>query len=288
VGAIVGVVVAYRRREEIAAWFRAREHHVLVRPLFVVARPVYRSLVRPVARVLAPEVRFLMDHLTPGGTGLKLFTAMAVAATGAYVLVTYVSVLSDSAALTPLDRELLDVSADLRTDVGVDIAKVVTELGAFVTVAMLVAVAGIVLASRRQWWAFVLLVIGLAALKVGVDVTTAAIDRPRPGGSLVETSNSAFPSGHAAYATVWVAVAVALTSGRGVARQATIVVLAVALAAVIGLTRIYLRAHYWSDVAGGWALGAAVFGLLATIALIVELVRNNGSGTEPASAGSSG
>ena len=47
------------------------------------------------------------------------------------------------------------------------------------------------------------------------------------------------------------------------------------LAIIIGLTRVYLRAHYWSDVVGGWALGAAVFGLLATIALIVAYVRNN-------------
>ena len=34
-------------------------------------------------------------------------------------------------------------------------------------------------------------------------------------------------------------------------------------------------------MAGGWALGAAIFGLLATIALIVEDVRNNGR--DPAS-----
>ena len=37
---------------------------------------------------------------------------------------------------------------------------------------------------------------------------------------------------------------------------------AIALAAAIGLSRIYLRAHCWSDVAGGWGLGVGVFGLL--------------------------
>ena len=50
---------------------------------------------------------------------------------------------------------------------------------------------------------------------------------------------------------------------------------ALLLAAAIGLTRVYLRAHYWSDVAGGWALGAAIYGGLATIALVVAEVRNN-------------
>ena len=47
------------------------------------------------------------------------------------------------------------------------------------------------------------------------------------------------------------------------------------LSAAIGLSRIYLRAHYWSDVAGGWALGVGIFGLLAAIALVVEYVRHN-------------
>ena len=48
------------------------------------------------------------------------------------------------------------------------------------------------------------------------------------------------------------------------------------LAAAIGLSRIYLRAHYWSDVAGGWGLGVGIFGLLAAIAMVVEYMRHNG------------
>jgi undecaprenyl-diphosphatase len=52
----------------------------------------------------------------------------------------------------------------------------------------------------------------------------------------------------------------------------------VVLAAAIGLSRIYLRAHLWSDVAGGWALGVGVFGMLAVIAMIVEHMRHNGRG----------
>ena len=53
---------------------------------------------------------------------------------------------------------------------------------------------------------------------------------------------------------------------------------AVVLAAAIGLSRIYLRAHLWSDVAAGWGLGVGVFGLLAAIAMIVDHIRHNVSG----------
>ena len=48
-----------------------------------------------------------------------------------------------------------------------------------------------------------------------------------------------------------------------------------ALAAAIGLSRVYLRVHYLSDVTGGWALGLAAFSLCGAIALIVAYLRNN-------------
>ena len=56
---------------------------------------------------------------------------------------------------------------------------------------------------------------------------------------------------------------------------AALVTGAVVLAAAIGLSRIYLRAHLWSDVAGGWGLGVGIFGLLAVIAMIVDHMRHN-------------
>jgi len=49
----------------------------------------------------------------------------------------------------------------------------------------------------------------------------------------------------------------------------------VVLGAAIGGTRIYLRAHWWSDVAGGWGLGLGIFATLASVALVVDYVRHN-------------
>ena len=275
VAVIVGVVVAYRRRAEIRDWLIAHERHPLVRPLFAVGRPLYRFAVRPLVRVLAPEVRFLTDRLT-----LKLVTAMSVAGAGIYVFVLYVTVVSGSTALTPLDRELFDLGRRLHSEVGVDVAKIVTELGSFPTVAALLVVSAAVLVARNRPADAALLILGFALLYVAVDVTKDAVGRVRPAGPLVDTSEESFPSGHAAYATAWIACAVALTRERGLPSQAAIVTGAIVVAAAVGLTRVYLRAHYWSDVAAGWALGAGIFGLLATIALIVEHVRNNERGAE--------
>jgi len=53
-------------------------------------------------------------------------------------------------------------------------------------------------------------------------------------------------------------------------------------AAVIGASRVYLGAHYYSDVLAGWALGAFVFGTCAIVALVVSYVRQNGRESPPA------
>ena len=57
--------------------------------------------------------------------------------------------------------------------------------------------------------------------------------------------------------------------------SAALVTGAVVLAVAIGLSRIYLRAHLWSDVAGGWGLGVGIFGLLAVVAMVVDHMRHN-------------
>jgi membrane protein DedA with SNARE-associated domain/membrane-associated phospholipid phosphatase len=281
VGLIVGIVVVYKRRDAIRDWMLAHEHHPLVRPLFALGRPVYRRLVRPVVHAIAPHLHFLWNRVTPGELGLELTIAVAVASAGIFIFVMYLVVLADNPGPTPLDTELLDAADAMRSQVVVDVAKVVSALGAFATVATLLAVAVVVLAVRGRVAELVVLLAGVGLIYAAVDIAKAAVDRPRPAGPLIETAASSYPSGHAAYATAWIAVAVVVTRRLGLAGHAAIVVAGIAIAAAVGVSRIYLRAHYWSDIAGGWALGAGIFGLLTAIALIVNYIRHNGGKREP-------
>ena len=74
----------------------------------------------------------------------------------------------------------------------------------------------------------------------------------------------------------WVAVAVALSRALPtIAARFAFVTVAIVIAIVVGLSRIYLRAHYLSDVVGGWGLGAAIFGLCGLAVLVIGYVRNN-------------
>jgi membrane protein DedA with SNARE-associated domain/membrane-associated phospholipid phosphatase len=275
VGVIVGIVVAYRRRAEIRAWLVAHERHPLLRPLFAVWRPIHGRVLAPVARAVAPQLRFVWQRLTPGGLGLELTTALAAGGVGLYVFVLYVVILSGDFSPTPLDRELLDLGDQIRGAMGTDIAEVVSGFGSFGVCAGVILAMAVLLAVRRRPIEAMVLLLGFALIYAGVHLAKAGIDRPRPAAPLTESSRSAFPSGHAAYATAWIAAALVFTRRLGLVGHAALVTGAIVLAAGIGLSRIYLRVHFWSDVAGGWGLGVGIFGLLAAIAMLVQHMRHN-------------
>jgi undecaprenyl-diphosphatase len=134
-----------------------------------------------------------------------------------------------------------------------------------------------VLLARREFVESLVLGVGLALTYVGVHVTKASLDRLRPPDPLVGTDLSAYPSGHSAYAMTWIAVAVTLSRVLpNLASRFALVTAAIVVAVVVGLTRLYLRAHWLSDVTGGWGLGAAVFSACGLLALVVGYVRDNG------------
>jgi membrane protein DedA with SNARE-associated domain/membrane-associated phospholipid phosphatase len=280
VAVVAGIVLAYRRRARIREWLLVHQRHPLLRPLFAVGRPLHRRVIRPVAWALAPEARFVGERLTPGGLGLELTTALAVAGVGLYVFALYTVVLFGDVGPTPLDRELLDVGDRMRVEAAVTAAKIVTAFGSFAACAALMVVTAVALALRRRPVEMVALLIGFALIYVAVHAAKAGVDRPRPAAPLVATEGSTFPSGHAAYGTAWLAAAIVFTRRLGLV-SAALVTGAIVLVAAIGLSRIYLRAHYWSDVAGGWGIGMGIFGLVAAIAMIVEHMRHNVDEPEP-------
>ena len=278
IAVVAGGVYAGRRlrheeeRRRAADWIEARP----------VLGALWRRALRPAWGAAAPRLRFLWQRLTPGGLGLELTTALAFTGVGIYVFVLYTVVLTGDPGPTVLDTELLDAAEGLRVAVAVDIVKVVTELGSLPVVGALVAATCVVLAVNRKPLALGALLAGAVIVFVTVQAAKAGIDRPRPPGSLVDTSGSAFPSGHAAYSTAWVMVAaIAAWFMPSLVRDAALVGIAVATVAIVGLSRIYLGAHWWSDVAGGWGLGFGVFGACAAVAIVISNIRQN----EPRAAG---
>ena len=96
------------------------------------------------------------------------------------MFVTYLSQLAADPGPTAFDTELLDLADRIRNDMLVDVAKVVTSLGAFPTVATLVVATAVLLVARKRYAEALMLVLGLALVFIAVNVTKDALDRARP------------------------------------------------------------------------------------------------------------
>jgi undecaprenyl-diphosphatase len=250
-------------------------------------KPVTRWLV-VLTRRFRPQLRFLWERVTPGGTfGLEFTSLMAIFAVASFVLIAYTVIVSGDAGPTPGDTTAIEIAERLRAGWLTDLAKVFTHLGSAAVTGLLVLTGAVLLVARRRWAEFGVLIGGVVLIFAGVHEIKDAIDRPRPGGGLIEVSGSSFPSAHAAYSTfyVWLAVTIVMRLRPGMARGAAVVVAGIALTALVGLSRVYLNVHYLSDISAGWALGAASFSLCAAVALTITTVRQNGRGVLAAGAG---
>ncbi|MFP4354259.1 MAG: phosphatase PAP2 family protein [Phycisphaerae bacterium] len=83
--------------------------------------------------------------------------------------------------------------------------------------------------------------------------------RPDPGYQLVEVSMQSFPSGHAMIATVvYMTLGVILAHQVRLVRQKIfLIVTALLVSALVGISRVWLGVHYPTDVMAGWAAGLA-------------------------------
>lgn len=150
----------------------------------------------------------------------------------------------------------------------------VTSLGGIAVLALFaLAVIGFLL-IQKKWLSAALLVCGLGGGVLLSEGLKAIFERERPPAAYqaVDTLNASFPSGHALLATVfYLTVGVMLTRAFALRRfKAYVLAIGVLFALLIGLTRIYLGAHWASDVFAGWSVGAAWAVLLWLIAYAAE------------------
>jgi membrane protein DedA with SNARE-associated domain/membrane-associated phospholipid phosphatase len=239
----------------------------------------------PIARLRVrydAQLRWLLRRLTPGQyLGLHLTLGLLAASGCLWLFGGLVEDLLTNDPLVRFDRAVATYLHALATPPLTTFFLVLTAFGSIEAIALLgVVVAGFL--AWRRWWLYLgtwLAAVGGSA--VLNQLLKGLFARPRPFFEhplLIETSYS-FPSGHAmeslvVYGMLAYFAVLALKTWRA---RTAVVFGAALLVLLIGLSRMYLGVHYFSDVVAGYAAGGVWLSALITG---VEIVRRGKRSSE--------
>lgn len=196
---------------------------------------------------------------------------------------------------TPLsvDGALLSWSVGHRPEVAVAVARGLTATGTGVFPYLFVVLAGLAV-GRTARQRTVAAALGLVCLVAGQVVRHGVLEliaRPRPPRQewLTHASNWSFPSGHSTTSALVAGLVVMATVVRAPRGRTAFCLVAVCWGALVGLTRVYLGVHWFTDVIGGWLFAVGWLGVCLCAAarwLPVRLVAGPAAGDAPLSGGS--
>ncbi|MFC4945011.1 phosphatase PAP2 family protein [Pseudonocardia sp. GCM10023141] len=177
---------------------------------------------------------------------------------------TVVDTVADQYSIAQWDLPVLDWFLGHRSGVATALMTAVSAAGGTGAMAVLAAGGVVVLAWRRHWVdAGVVVVAAVAAFVLNAGFKRLyGRARPPLADQLTPQDTFALPSGHALVSVVVIGVlaGICVLRWRSGSRQllaVTAVVVAAVVVAVIGISRLYLGVHWFTDVVTGWLLGGA-------------------------------
>jgi undecaprenyl-diphosphatase len=244
----------------------------------------------PLGRWLADLVRRVGVLLGPHQSlVLILVLGAAVAATMTWLASEVYEAVVEADGVALLDHPLLEAMIDGRSPALDFAATAYTDVGGVIGMPVLAVTIMVVLALRRRSWTPVILI---AAAGGGSLLMTVAgkdlIGRTRP--SLADAVppyeySPSFPSGHSLNALVIAGIVAYLLLLRQHSRTARVLTITVAavFAVTIGLSRVYLGHHWFTDVLAAWILGAAWLAVVITAHRLYLTTRKDTGAVGPAS-----
>ena len=157
------------------------------------------------------------------------------------------------------DQHAFNFLARTVSDVNTNVMQVFTFLGThtFLIPANLALVAYFLFIKKHRWYSINVPVVALSSLLL-MFLLKLIFHRNRPLTPLLEAAKGySFPSGHALMSITFYGLLIFLVwqSGKNIWVKWVLTVLLALLITFIGISRVYLRVHYASDVLAGFCVG---------------------------------
>lgn len=214
-------------------------------------------------------------HAQPAAAfGLRLALSIAIALGAFWLFVEIADNVIDHDKLSRFDALAMAALAPWRTSAGLAIAAAVSRIGTVPVMSLLALV--VLLTLHRHNWRAVIVVwtLGMGGGKAVEAVLKHTFHRTRPIGALAHLSGPSYsyPSGHSMGAMIGYGLLAYMVLRRVRRPMARAVVTASAALVIlaVGLSRLVLAVHYFTDVIGGFAAGAV---WLALSLVAVEAAR---------------
>jgi membrane-associated phospholipid phosphatase len=225
----------------------------------------------PLGRALVASARRIGRWVGPNvALVITLAIGVVVAAAFAFIAAQVYDSVTDEDGVAGLDRPLLDASIGIRSPLLNELTTNYTDVAGVVGMPVIAVGVLVLLAVRRRSWTPVILITAAGAGSLLMTVAGKnLIGRARP---LLDEAvppheySPSFPSGHTLNATVIagiIAYLLILRQSSAVLRVVTVAI-AVFFAVTVGVSRVYLGHHWFTDVLAGWMLGAAWLAFVIT------------------------
>ena len=133
---------------------------------------------------------------------------------------------------------------------------------------------------KKKWYYYLLLVFSLSGGLLFEFLTKLIIHRARPENALIQVPGYSFPSGHATMAIIFFSLLLYSFKDdiKNKILKNAFVLTNIILFLFVGFSRVYLNAHWFSDVIAGFALGLFWLTLLILVfKYTISFVRNSKS-----------
>ena len=213
--------------------------------------------------------RSVHDLLYGLGAELPLILFLVVVAMGAVWL--FLGVIEDVVSGDPLvivDQKVFQLLQSLRSPAADALLVAMTELGDRAVIVPVVILASAALLLIRRWWAALYVVVAAISSTLFVHGMKRILHRPRPLHIYDGISEFSFPSGHATSSiAVYGFLVFLLTRSAAPQLRWALISITLSLIMLIAFSRLYLGAHWLSDVGAGLAFNTALIAVLAVLYL---------------------